>query len=367
MNRFSCTRGGRGALAGAPAPHPAAPAPRPASPARHPAILSPRPAAPAPHPATPAPQPAIDIHQHLWPETLVTALRGRQTPPRLRGWTLEVDGVPDYEVDPRDHDVTVRLAEAAADGLDLALVSLSAPLGIESLPPYEAQELLDAYHEGSLALPAPFGAWAAACLTEIDAPALERRLDQGCVGLQLPATTLLGLEGYERVKPLLDTLEARRRPLFIHPGPAVTAGDPPAWWPAIVSYPQQMHAAWFAFRAYGRPRHPGLRACFAMLAGLAPLHGERAASRAGLRTVIDEDAFLEISSYGTRAIDATVRVLGIDVLVNGSDRPYAGPVPPDLGEAASRALRSTNPLRLLDPIKEVSDELAIASGTQSRA
>jgi hypothetical protein len=97
-----------------------------------------------------------------------------------------------------------------------------------------------------------------------------------------------------------------------------------------------------------------------MLAGLAPLHGERTASRAGMRTVVDPDIFLEISSYGPRAIDAIVRVLGIDVLVNGSDRPYAGPVPPDLGKAAEVALRSANPSRLLDP-QEVSFDLAFAA------
>lgn len=315
------------------------------------------------------PLPAVDIHQHLWPEPLVAALRARRRPPRLRDrWTLEVEGVPDYEVNPHDHDVTVRVAEAAAEGLDMALVSLSAPLGVEFLPPSEARELLDAYHEGTLALPAPFGAWAAACLTEVDALALERRLDEGFVGLQLPATTLLDAGGYDRMRPLLEVLERRRRPLFVHPGPAAppAGADAPVWWPAIVSYVQQMHAAWYAFRAHGRERHPALRVCFAILAGLAPLHGERTASRAGLRTVLDEDAFLEISSYGTRALDATVRVLGIDVLVNGSDRPYAGPVPPDLGPAARAALRTTNPLRLLNPKKGVSDELALASGTQPR-
>jgi hypothetical protein len=274
--------------------------------------------------------------------------------------------VPDYAVDPRDHDVAVRLAEAAVDELDFALVSISAPLGIELLAASEAQELLDAYHEGVLALPAPFGAWAAACLSEVDPAGLQSQLDRGFVGLQLPATALLDVDGYERARPLLDVLEQARRPLFIHPGPAVTAGDAPPWWPPIVSYVQQMHAAWYAFRAYGRARHPRLRVCFAMLAGLAPLHGERAASRAGLRTVVDADVFLEISSYGTRALDATVRVLGIDALVNGSDRPYAGPVPPDLGDAARLALRSTNPVRLLNP-KEVSDDRALASGAQSRA
>jgi Amidohydrolase len=306
--------------------------------------------------------PGIDVHQHLWPAALIAALRRRTSSPRLRGWTLELDGQPDYAVNPRHHDPTLRAAEAADDGLASALVSLSAPLGIELLPPREALELLEAYHEGALSLPEPFRAWAAACLTELDPSALERELDSGFVGLQLPATALLDDRGYARLAPLLEVLENRGRPLFVHPGTAFAPASAPAWWPAIVSYVQQMHAAWFAFRVYGRPRHPRLRVCFAMLAGLAPLHGERAASRAGMRTVVDDRAFLEISSYGPRAIDAIVRVLGIDVLVNGSDRPYAGPVPPDLGRAASVALRCTNPSRLLD-LKEVSLDLAVAART----
>src|SRR5205807_1803740 len=118
----------------------------------------------------------------------------------------------------------------------------------------------------------------------------------------------------------------RSRPLFIHPGPCGGQSfSAPSWWPAIVPYVQQMHAAWFAFRVYGRLAHPGLRACFAMLAGLGPLHGERLLARGGGRTAVDGNVFLEVSSYGTRAIDATVRVLGVDGLVNGSDRPYASP------------------------------------------
>jgi 6-methylsalicylate decarboxylase len=78
--------------------------------------------------------------------------------------------------------------------------------------------------------------------------------------------------------------------------------------------------------------------------------------------VVDEDVFLETSSYGTRAVDATIRVLGIDALVNGSDRPYAEPVELELGAAAAHALRSANPLRLLQPKQEVPDEMAIAAG-----
>jgi hypothetical protein len=322
--------------------------------------------------------PVVDVHQHVWPEPLIEALRARRTPPRMRGWTLELAGEPDYEVDPRDHDPDERAALARSDGLDLALVSLSSPLGIESLAPHEATELIAAYHEGALALPEPFGGWAAACLTDVDAGALSHELERGFVGLQLPATSLLDAAGYEHAGPLLEVLEEAGLPLLVHPGPVAGGGSPaggttvagggpvptaeaqPAWWPAVVTYVQQMHAAWFAFRVYGRPRHPRLRVCFAMLAGLAPLHSERVAARAGDRGVVDRDVFLDVSSYGTRAVDATVRVLGIDALVNGSDRPYADPPQLDLSPAALHAIRSANAMRLLYP-KEVFDDLAIAS------
>jgi hypothetical protein len=305
---------------------------------------------------------AVDVHQHLWPQELIAALRERCRPPRLRGWTLELAGEPDYLVDPAHHDVEERAAQAVGDGLDLALVSLSSPLGIEALPPDEAGELLAAYHDGVLALPAPFAGWAAACLSDIDPAALRAELDRGFVGLQLPATALLDAAGYDRMGPLLDVLEVADRPLLIHPGTATVAGGAPAWWPAIVPYVAQMHAAWFAFRAYGRPRHPELRICFAILAGLAPLHGERFAARAGGRSPVDPGVFVEISSYGTRAVDATIRVLGIDALVNGSDRPYADPVRLDLGAAATHALRSVNVGRLLYPKpKEVLDDVAVAA------
>lgn len=310
--------------------------------------------------------PAIDVHQHLLPAELVDALRRRTAPPRLDGWRLELAGEPAYDVSPADHDPDHRTAQAGEDELGLALVSLSSALGIESLAPDEARPLLDAWHHGALELPAPYRAWAAAGLRQIDPGDLARQLDRGLVGLQLPATALVTEAGYAHVAPLLDVLVGRDRPLFIHPGPvaAGTSATAPSWWPAIVDYVSQMHAAWFAFRVWGRPAFPTLRVCFALLAGLAPLHGERFAARAGERTVVDPETFLETSSYGTRAIDATVRALGIDVLVNGSDRPYARPVVPDLGDAALHALRTTNAVRLLNS-EEVSDDLALAACAQS--
>ena len=56
---------------------------------------------------------------------------------------------------------------------------------------------------------------------------------------------------------------------------------------------------------------------------------------------------VDTSSYGPQGLDALVRVLGIDALVLGSDRPYAAPVADLMGEAATRAVRVTNPRRVL--------------------
>ncbi|MDF2704439.1 MAG: amidohydrolase [Nonomuraea muscovyensis] len=279
----------------------------------------------------------IDVHQHVWTPSFVEALRARRTPPRLDGWTLLLDGEPPYEVNPADHEAR------DTTGLALALVSLSSPLGVESLPPEEAWPLIDAYHDGALALGEPFGAWAATCHSEPDPGRLAEDLDRGFAGLQIPATALPD-------DRLLEVLTDRDLPLFVHPGPAAAQPDAslPSWWPALVPYVQQMHAAWHHFHAVVRPRHPRLRVCFALLAGLAPLHTERLLARGGAgRGRVDPGCYVETSSYGPRAIDAVVRELGVDVVVNGSDAPYATAPEPGLGEAASHAIRVVNPRRLL--------------------
>ncbi|GII76562.1 hypothetical protein Sru01_15440 [Sphaerisporangium rufum] len=291
----------------------------------------------------------VDVHQHIWTAGFVAALRARTAPPRLAGWTLHLAGEEPYQVDPLDHDPARRAELNRARGIDLALVSLSSPLGIEHLPPAEAWPLLYAYHAEAPALPPSLRAWASTCVSEIDPARTAEVLGQGFAGLQLPATCLADGAGFARVSPLLDLLEARDLPLFVHPGPAAGAAGP-GWWPAVVPYVQQMHAAWYAFRAFGRPRHPRLRVCFALLAGLAPLHVERYIARGGdARGTIDPDAFLETSSYGHQAIDAVSRVAGVEVLVQGSDTPYAGLPETLLGEAAGHAMAVTNPRRLLGP------------------
>jgi hypothetical protein len=64
--------------------------------------------------------------------------------------------------------------------------------------------------------------------------------------------------------------------------------------------------------------------------------------------VHDPLVFYDTSSYGHRAVDAMVRVVGIDALVHGTDRPAVGAPPHHgLGPAADRALKVSNVARLL--------------------
>jgi 6-methylsalicylate decarboxylase len=264
-----------------------------------------------------------------------------------RSWKLRLPGEPEAPVDLADHDPDRRAAQVGSDGLDRVLVAPSTPLGIEALPAGDAEPLLAAYHEGVAALPAPFGAWAAVGLAAPDPATLSRLLDQGFAGACVAADALGGPAGYERLGVVLETLERRDAPLLIHPGPAAAAPyAAPRWWAALTDYAAAMQTAWYAFAVWGRPAHPALRVCFAMLAGLAPLHRERLLARGG-RPSRDPGVFLDISSYGERAVDAVLREIGVDQLVFGSDRPVVAPRPLSLGDAVQTALRERNPSRLL--------------------
>ena len=228
------------------------------------------------------------------------------------------------------------------------MVSLSTALGIEALPADEAEPLLEAYNRGILELGAPFELWAAAVRPE----ALDALLDDGARGLTLPASSLAGERALARVAPLLDRLEARDAPLFVHPGPAAVAADAPGWWPALTDYVAQMSAAWHAFAAWGRPRHPRLRVVFAMLAGCGPLHAERLAARGGPAEAIhDPLVWFDSSSYGARTLDSMLRMVGVDRLVHGSDRPVIEAAGPQLlGDAVEHAITIVNPERVLGQI-----------------
>ncbi len=275
----------------------------------------------------------------------------------LRGSSLILENEAPFPVDLAAHDPAARRRQDTADGVDQVLYSPSSPLGIESLPAGECESLLDAWH--ALAGEPHMqtggnGIWATANLHDPDLDGLGVVLKHPKVrGLQVPATHLHGPAALERATPLLAVAEAADVPVLVHPGPATnppgSAGTGlPAWWPALVSYPAQLAQAWFAWHEAGRTLLPRLRVCFVALAGLAPLHHERLVQRGGKFGQVDPLLFYETSSYGHRAVDAMSRVVGVDALVHGSDRPYAVPTDLNLGAAFDRALLVANPQRFLE-------------------
>jgi 6-methylsalicylate decarboxylase len=277
-----------------------------------------------------------DVHQHLWSAPLVEALSRRRELPFIRrehGLTvLYLAGEQPYVIDLDAEAPDGRADLVARDGLDRALVCMSSPLGIEALPRAGAVELIDAYHEGALALGEPFGVWGALALDHPDPDDVSRALDRGCVGISLPAGALGSVDMLARLSPVLARIQARGAPLFVHPGRGTrqhaheaSLGDP-LWWPALTHYVAEMHAAWLLFATTARRTFPELHVIFAMLAGLAPLHTERLRSRGGPVTHKgDPLVFYDISSYGPRAVDLMERVVGADQLVYGSDRPVVDP------------------------------------------
>jgi hypothetical protein len=278
----------------------------------------------------------IDIHQHLWTEPLVEALSRRRELPFVRreaGLTvLFLAGERPYVIDLESEARARRVELVERDGLDRALVCLSSPLGIESLPRKEAVELIDAYHEGTLALGDPFGVWGALALDGLDPDDVDSVLERGCIGISLPAGALGSVDQLTRLSPALTRIQSHEAPLLVHPGAGTrlpigesSLGDP-LWWPALTRHVAEIQAAWLVWVTAARRLFPELRVIFAMLAGLGPLQAERLISRGGPATRKgDPLIFYDISSYGPGTVSLMERVVGVDQLVYGSDRPVIDP------------------------------------------
>lgn len=312
----------------------------------------------------------VDIHQHFWTEPLVEALGRRDAPPFARPagnaarFVLYAAREAPATVEVGPAALESRLTELDDDGLNRAIVSLSCPIGVESLPRREAEPLLSAYERGVSELPRCFEAWGAIALEEASPGDVDRVLDAGFVGLSLPAGAVSTPRDVERLGPVLGRLEQRGAALFVHPGPGLGGPDrpgsphgerdpsAPAWWPALTRYLFEMQGAWLSFLIEGRPNHPELPVVFAMLAGCAPLHRERLAVRGGPACMTADPLFFyDSSSYGTHALDAMVRCVGIEQIVFGSDRPVIEPTACHLGDAARHAIEVTNPARALNGLR----------------
>jgi hypothetical protein len=283
---------------------------------------------------------AFDVHQHLWPEPLLSALARRRTPPRLRGDVLEL-GQGSFHVDLAAHDLQARLRDLDRDEIDVAIVSLAPTLEIELLPGDEAEPLLDAYHEGILDV-------ARQARGRIRAFAAGRVLD-GFAGVTVAAGALADLDS---LSSLLRELARRQDVLFVHPGPSVSRPGAPDWWGAVVGYTAQMQGAYAAWLSGGVQRWPDLSVVFAILAGGGPFQHERLRSRGvDPRLMLRPNLYVETASYGAHALELCLNTLGVGQLLYGSDAPVIDSQPTlqavrGFGQAVADALCRGNPTML---------------------
>jgi hypothetical protein len=285
---------------------------------------------------------SFDLHQHLWPTGFVEALRGRSTPPLVRGSTLTTtEG--SFDLDQRAHDPEHRLAALDRDGIDVAVLSLQHTLGVEALTVPERDELELAWVDGLDHLVRASGGRFRAL-----APA---RVVAGFAGTSVGASALLDLEGHGS---LLGELDASRGVLFVHPE-AEARPDPrrPEWWSWAVGYTGQMQRAYLAWLGGGRARYPGLRVVFAILAGGAPFVLERLSHRGvEVRAALDPDVYLDTATHGRRAIELCIETFGAGQLVYGSDTPVVDPrltlyAVRGFGDAVAQLLQSETPGALI--------------------
>jgi predicted TIM-barrel fold metal-dependent hydrolase len=278
--------------------------------------------------------PSFDVHQHLWPPAVVAALRGRSEPPCLQGEVLELrEG--SFPVELRDHELEERLELLDRDGIDVSVVSFPPTMEWESHP-----ELRDAYHESISAVVAAAGgrvrAFAAGgCL-------------EGFAGACVSASAVVAGLG-----SLPEELERAGQVLFVHPGPPEAPPESaPAWWASVTDYTSQMQAAYLAWLTRGAARHPRLPVIFAILAGGGPIQLERLRSRGvNAPDSMASRIYLDVASYGRRALELCVATVGSERLVYGSDRPVLDAVPTlralgELGGDVRETVTTANPTSL---------------------
>jgi 6-methylsalicylate decarboxylase len=289
-----------------------------------------------------------DTHQHLWTEEFVEALERRSTQPYIRREhgvaRLFSAGEPPYVIDLESEQPQRRLALIDADGLDLAAVAISSPIGVEALARDEAQVLIDAWLDGAFALRDRFAVWGPIVLDRPCVDEVDTLVARGCVGISIPAGAIAGRARLGEMLPILKRVAECGVPLFVHPGRAPgqaavpVAADEPLWWRPLTEYVWQMQAAWFTFVSGGRRELPELKVLWTMLAGGAHFMHERFTARGGdpidLRDPLN---FYETSSYGPDAVETTAALVGESQLVYGSDRPVVVPEISDRDRLHQRA------------------------------
>ena len=314
-----------------------------------------------------------DVHQHLLPEDLISALSRRTQAPRITNDALHLAGEPPSAVRPRgprpDHP---RRARRRRPHRHRPVERRSASRASRPTRPSRSST------------PSTTASSSSASRSRCGAPSASTRpraadvddlLDAGALGVSLPAAALADRRGLRHVAPLLDRLEARGAPLFVHPGPGVAAGARRALDAAVVARADDLrrrHERGLArLRDVGPPVPPAAAGRLRDARRRRAAARRAAASRAAARPAAIHDplAWFDVSSYGPLALDAMIRTIGIDRLALRLRPPgrRAARARRARRRRRARADRSTNPEWAFSPRGHGAGAGMNTAGAQARS
>jgi aminocarboxymuconate-semialdehyde decarboxylase len=340
----------------------------------------------------------IDMHAHWRPAEVADALRARTREPRI---ARNPDGVEvlksgrmgEEPLAKAFDDVDFHLARMDRQGVETSVLSLLGSFcWIESQPMGESGPLCRKVNDGFSAVcqkhPGRFTAFAALPLTDISGAVaeFERALGlPGIIGAQVPGNYFLTRKDAEAMRPLLEVANRHHAVLFVHNGPR--PGD---------AYPKISRDTDNARRRNGTldmqaslssvmvtlcltdilGDYPDATVVVHNLGGNIPYEVERMDHRCLLDTPEEElpssrfrraKVYVDCNSFGSRSIEAAVRLYGAERIVCGTDGTEFGCdwthkalADADIGEEAREQILHRNAAAMLARVKAAQGERAAA-------
>jgi predicted TIM-barrel fold metal-dependent hydrolase len=340
----------------------------------------------------------IDMHAHWRSAEVADALRARTREPRI---ARNPDGVEvlksgrmgEEPLAKAFDDVDFHLVRMDRQGVETSVLSLLGSFcWIESQPMGESGPLCRKVNDGFSAVcqkhPGRFTAFAALPLTDISGAVaeFERALGlPGIIGAQVPGNYFLTRKDAEAMRPLLEVANRHHAVLFVHNGPR--PGD---------AYPKISGDTDNARRRNGTldmqaslssvmvtlcltdilGDYPDATVVVHNLGGNIPYEVERMDHRCLLDTPEEElpssrfrraKVYVDCNSFGSRSIEAAVRLYGAERIVCGTDGTEFGCdwthkalADADIGEEAREQILHRNAAAMLARVKAAQGERAAA-------
>jgi aminocarboxymuconate-semialdehyde decarboxylase len=300
----------------------------------------------------------IDWHSHFSPPGFTRALRERTTSPYVR---TDADGndllfvlSESRPFPPSYFDPEVRLKSLDEAGIDRQVICWP---GIDALPATESVPLARVFNESAAELvrayPERFSAFASLPLEDpkLAARELVWAHEAGLIGAVVPSEIFASVETARRYELLLETANRLRSHLFVHPRFVPGPGEPPLVPPGIdhafqrignLVVQDKLTAAYFTLSLTDLlDPYSDIIVHLANLGGALPFLVERL--EAGKHhydgpPLIDRlrRIYVDVSSFGPRAIGFVREVLGADRLLLGTDQPVF--LPKDRVDAVLRTV-----------------------------